>query len=406
MYNNKYIKRFMIKRTHYLDEIRPFYESDLVKIITGIKGSGKTVLLKQIIEELKEQTDNIFYLNFEDDRADPTITDAEKLIEYVENSKKEGKAYVFFDEVQNLEGWQDACKTLRLHDCSVFITGSNSKLLSGEFTKELSGRYVSFRVRPFVYKEILEYSKELNKDVSITDYLIWGGFPKRFETENEGSQYTCLCDLNDTVINSIISNYGIRKTQLFNNLADYVVCSNGKIMTAKSIHSHIEQEYGSCSINTIMKFLEYLENYYVIEIVRQYSVKNEKELNFYVKLYDADVSLSSLRADKNRYDLLQNIENIVYNELIYMGYRVSAYVNHNRRVDFLAQKGNKQYYIQVAYSVQDEKTYDREFKAFQGTDPFSRKILITNDEIDYSTSAVEHIRLKDFLLMKDLERQH
>ncbi|MDE7132396.1 MAG: AAA family ATPase [Lachnospiraceae bacterium] len=171
----------MIYREHYIKPVREFYESDLIKIITGIRRCGKSVILEHIMQEIRQTTDNIIYLNFEDKRVSANIMDDGTLIEYVESHRKTGKCYLFFDEIQVLKGWQNACKTLRLYDYSLFITGSNSKLLSSEFTKELSGRYVSFRIRPFVYKEILEYVKELGKEVSVTDYLVWGGFPKRFE---------------------------------------------------------------------------------------------------------------------------------------------------------------------------------------------------------------------------------
>ena len=169
----------MIQREHYIEQVRPFYESDLIKIITGIRRCGKSVIMEQIIKEMAEKTDNIIYLNFEDKKVSANLTNADQLISYIEENKKDGKCYLFFDEIQTLDGWQDACKTLRLYNYSLFITGSNSKLLSGEFTKELSGRYVAFRVRPFIYKEIVEYCKELGKEVSVTDYLVWGGFPKR-----------------------------------------------------------------------------------------------------------------------------------------------------------------------------------------------------------------------------------
>ena len=144
----------MIIREHYIEKVRPFYDSVLIKIITGIRRCGKSVILEQIMDEIGRTSDNIIYLNFEYKRVSANITNAEKLLSYVEERKKDGKCYLFFDEVQTLDGWQDACKTLRLYGYSVFITGYNSKLLSGEFTKELSGRYVAFRVRTFVYKEI------------------------------------------------------------------------------------------------------------------------------------------------------------------------------------------------------------------------------------------------------------
>lgn len=394
----------MIYREHYIKAVREFYESDLIKIITGIRRSGKSIILEQIMQEIRKKTDNIIYLNFEDKRVSANVTDENALIKYVEEYRKEGKCYLFFDEIQELDGWQNACKTLRLYDYSLFITGSNSKLLSGEFSKELSGRYISFRVRPFVYKEILEYAKELGKEVSVTDYLIWGGFPKRFEFDSNDAQRRYLDDLDDTIIiNDLVNRYRIRKVSLFKSLVNYILRSNARIFSAKSIHGYIKKEYESCSVNTIMNYLSYLEEAYIIESVKQYSTRTKKELSYYAKIYDTDVAFNSIRCLDNRFDLTHNLENIVYMELIYMGYDIWVYNNAGKEIDFLAQNGNKKYYIQVAYSVAEDKAYTREFDAFKGIDNLSQKILITNDDIDYSTSIVRHIKLKDFLLMNSLD---
>ena len=393
----------MIRRDHYIEQVRPFYESDLIKIITGIRRCGKSVILEQIMKEVGENAENILYLNFEDKKVSANITNAEKLIAYVEANKKSGKCYLFFDEIQTLDGWQDACKTLRLHDCSLFITGSNSKLLSGEFTRELSGRYVAFRIRPFVYKEIKEYAAQLGKEVSVADYLVWGGFPKRFEFDSIEAQTRYLSDLDDTiVINDLIRRYDIRKESLFKSLVNYILRSNSRIFSANSVRDYIKQEHTSCSVNTIIKYLGYLEEAYIIESVKQYSTKTKKELAFYYKIYDADVSFNSIRCMNDRFDITHNLENIIYNELIYMGYEVYVYNNNGKEIDFLATKGTKQYYVQVAYSVAEDKTYRREFGAFENIDTLSQKIIITNDDIDYSTSAVKHIKLKDFLRMENL----
>lgn len=393
----------MIRREHYIEKVRPFYESDLIKIITGIRRCGKSVIMEQIINEISAKTSNIIYLNFEDKKVSANINNAEQLITYVEENKKNGKCYLFFDEIQTLDGWQDACKTLRLYDYSLFITGSNSKLLSGEFTKELAGRYVSFRIRPFVYKEIVEYCKELNKEASVTDYLVWGGFPKRFEFDSIEAQKRYINDLDDTiVINDLIRRYKIRKESLFKSLVNFVLRSNSRIFSANSIHDYIKKEHESCSINTIMKYLGYLQEAYIIESIKQYSTKTKKELAYYSKIYNADVCFNSIRCMNNRFDLTHNLENIIYNELVYMGYEVYVYNNNGREIDFLATKDNKQYYVQVAYSITEDKAYQRELSAFKGIDNLSQKIIITNDEIDYSTSVVKHIGLKEFLLMTSL----
>ena len=393
----------MIKREHYLKSIRPFYDSDLIKIITGIRRSGKSVILDQVINEIKEKTDNFIYLNFEDKKIKDKINNGDLLIEYVENNRKEGKCYVFLDEVQVIDDWSSAVKTLRLHNNSVFVTGSNSKLLSKEFTKELSGRYVSFQVRPFVYKEIKEYAKELNIEVPIIDYIVWGGFPKRFEFNNE-ARNVYLKDLENTiVINDLINRYKIKKVDLFKSLVNFVLQSNSRIISAKSIHDYIKHSHESCSINTIIKYIDYLEEAYIIEKIKPFSTKKKNELKYYYKVYNEDVAFNSLKCIDGRYDLTHNLENIVYNELIYMGYNLNVYSDGNSEIDFLAQKDNKKYYIQVAYSLEDEKTYNREFRPFANLDNTNKKIIITNDEIDYSTSTVVHIKLKDFLELDSLD---
>lgn len=394
----------MITREHYIKKIREFYDSDLIKIITGIRRCGKSVILNQVISEIKKKSKNVIYLNFEDKKTISNINNADKLIDYVESNKKAGKCYVFFDEVQEVSNWYEACKTLRLRDISVFITGSNSKLLSKEFTKELSGRYVSFRIRPFVYKEITEYCKELNRDFSIIDYLIWGGFPKRFEFNTDEARNTYLSDLEDTIIiNDLINRYNIRKGELFKSIVNFILRSNSRIISSKSITDYVNNNYEACSINTIIKYLSYLEEAYIIEKIKPYSTKTKSELKYYYKMYNADVAFNSIRCMDNRFDLTHNLENIVYNELIYRGYNLNVYYINNTEIDFIANKDGKKYYIQVAYSVEDDKAYNREFRPFSKLDNMDKKILITNDEIDYSTSTVTHIKLKDFLNIDSLD---
>jgi len=393
----------MVKREKYIESIRGFYHSDLIKIITGVRRCGKSVILEQIMEEIIETSDNIIYLDFEDRSVTASITTWEELVDYVDAHKKNGLCYVFLDEVQEVEEWAIACKTLRKHDCSVFITGSNSKLLSGEFTKELSGRYVSFRIRPFVYKELLEYAEELKKEISVTDYLVWGGFPKRLELNTLSEQKRYLNDLDQTiVVNDIINRYRIRKSNEFRKLANFILVSNARIYSAKSITDYMKSHGIKCSANTVQKWIGYLEEAYIIDQISRYSKKAKRQLEQSRKLYNCDVSLNSIRCTDNRYDLTHNLENIVYHELVYRGYTLTVYDNHGREIDFLAEKDNKQYYIQVAYSVADDKAYDREFGAFRSLSQIHRKIIITNDELDYSTSNVDHIKLSEFLMMDNL----
>ena len=393
----------MIKREAYIAPIRGFYDSDLIKIITGVRRCGKSVILEQVMAELSAKTDNIIHLDFEDRAVTDSIETWKQLVSYVDEHRGDSLCYVFLDEVQVVSDWAIACKTLRRHNCSVFITGSNSKLLSGEFTKELSGRYVSFRIRPFVYKELVEYAQELGKDISITDYLVWGGFPKRLEflTENEQRRY--LNDLDQTIVqNDIIQRYKIRKTEEFKKVANFILISNARIYSAKSIADYMRSHGVKCSTNTVQKWIGYLEEAYVIDQVQRYSKKAKRELEQSRKLYNCDVALNSIRCSDNRYDLTHNLENIVYNELVYMGYAVTVYENNGKEIDFLAEKDNLRYFIQVAYSVAEDKAHEREFAPFKSLSQVDKKILITTDEIDYSTSNVEHIKFRDFLDMESL----
>ncbi len=395
----------MINREHYLNQIRGFYDSDLIKIITGIRRCGKSIILKQIVNEISKKTNNIIYLNFEDEEIITNIPNGDKLIKYVDEHKKSGKCYIFLDEIHEVIGWDKAIKTLRLHNNSVFITGSNSKILSKEYTDAFSGRYVSFRIRPFVYKEIIEYTKKLKTECSISDYLIWGGFPKRFEF-NETDMITYLKDLNDSIIiKDLIMCFEIKNEELFKRIVNYILISNSRIFSSRSIEEYLKSENIKGSINTIIKYLSYLEKAYVINKIKPYSSKNKSELSYYFKLYDEDVSFNSLRCLNRRYDLSHNLENIIYNELIYMNYdlKVLNKTEDGKEIDFIAYKDNKEYYIQVAYSVAEEKAYEREIGAFATIDNTHKKLLITNDDIDYSTSTITHIKLKDFLLMESLD---
>lgn len=394
----------MIKREKYTVPIRGFYDSDLIKIITGVRRCGKSEILKQIMDEVREKSDNIIFLNFEDRLVTENIQKWQDIVNYIEENRKAGLCYVFLDEIQEIENWQSACKTLRLRDCSVFITGSNSKLLSKEFTKELSGRYVDFRIRPFVYKEILEYCRELGRDITISDYLIWGGFPKRLEFQGEEELRIYLNDLDKTIVeNDMINRYKITKTGEFRKVSGFVLSSNSRIYSANAIADHMKGSNIKLSSNTVQKWIYYLSEAYIIDQAERYSKKAKKFLENSRKLYNCDVAFNSIRCDNNRYDLTHNLENIVFNELIYMGYKVSVYDNNGREIDFLAEKGNYKYFIQTAFSVAEDKAYQREISAFSGLNQADAKILLTNDDIDYSTSNIKHIKLKDFLLMDSLE---
>ena len=394
----------MIVREHYLKKIRPFYDSDLIKIITGVRRCGKSVIKDQIEEELRKMGKPTLSLDFERLSVSSQISNADELVSYVTARLGQEKNYVFLDEVQLIDGWNIACRSLRLENLSLFVTGSNSKLLSKELTKSFSGRYVSFNIRPFVYKEICEYAQQTGNSRTVTDYLIYGGFPKTLEFTDKNAILTYLNELDRQIVrNDLMNRYRIRKEVLFEKLVNFILRSNSRIFSANSVMKYLKGQGHTASINTIMKYLQYLEEAYIIRSIPQYETKAKRELSFFSKIYAEDVAFNSIRQPEHRYDLTHNLENIVYNELVYMGYELSVFRMGTQEIDFYATKNGKSYLVQVAYSIADEETYNREFALFNKLDQTHRKIIITTDDVDYSTSTVRHIALKDFLQMEDFD---
>lgn len=394
----------MIKREQYMSKIRPFYDSDLIKVITGIRRCGKSVILDEIRKEIEIKSNNTIFLNLEHIYDMDKVQTARALVEYVRNNRKsDDLCYLFIDEIQNMPQWVDAVKTLRLEKCSIFISGSNSKMLSKEFINELSGRHVSFQIRPFVYVELKKYADDLGVEVDVLNYLTWGGFPKRLEFKNTEDQIKYLEDIDTSiVIHDLIARYKIKKEVLFKRIVNFVLRNNSRIFSAKSVYDYILNEGYTCSINTVMNFINYLKEAFLIEEIKQYSTKVKRELSYFGKLYNMDVSSNSIRADRNRFDIEHNLENIVFNELIYKGYKVQLYNLNGYEIDFRCEKKSKIIFVQVAYSVVNESTYNREMKPFSLLDNSNEKILITTDKVDYSTSTVRHIELEKFLLQEDI----
>lgn len=373
-------------------------------MITGIRRCGKSAVLNQVMSEIKKESNNIIYLNFEKTSDLLKVNNSAGLIKYINENKKDGKCYIFLDEIQEVDNWQIAVKDLRLDNNSIFITGSNSKLLSREILSLLSGRFINIQIRPFIYNEIVQLLEESKKEATITDYLIWGGFPGRFQYESLDAQKDYLFDLMGTIVyNDLRKRYKIKKEVVFRKIVQFILRSNSRIISSRNIQKHIKNECESISLNTVLKYIEYLKEAYIIDEIPQYSSKTKKELSYYYKVYDEDVCFNSLNVIDGRYDLEHNLENIVYNELIYRGYKINVFNNGTKEIDFYAIKNGKEYFIQVAYSLVNEKTYEREFSAFKNLDYSVKKIIISMDDVDYFTSLVKHISLKNFLKANDFE---
>ena len=402
----------MIKREKYLKIIRPFYEQDLIKVITGIRRSGKSVILTQIMEELKEsgvKEEQIIYINFEfADYID--ITDAKKLNDFIEQKLiNKAKYYVFFDEIQNIDKWEKVVNSLKSkynENISIFITGSNSDLLSGELATHIAGRYVSFKVYPFTFAEACELKDIKDNDKYelervFDDYIIWGGMPQRFSLKDELQVKTYLSDVyNSIVIKDIIERFKIKDIDLFNKILTFIMTTPSQIFSAESLTKYLCSENIEVSKITIYNYLEYMCRAMLINKAERFDVRGKRILNGKYKYYLTDLGLGQVINNERKKQMGAYIENVVYNELLSRGYDVKVGTLDSGEIDFIATKFNEKIYIQVAYILSDETVIDREFNVYKKIEDNYPKYVLSMDKIDLSQNGIIHKNIIDWLLNK------
>lgn len=396
----------MIKREQYLKRIRGFYHKDLIKVITGIRRCGKSVLLTQIIDELREQgieDSRIIYINFEDYDYS-FIQTGKDLHEYVkEKIVSEEMCYLFFDEIQVVKEFERVINSLKMkYNTSIFITGSNGKLLSGELATFLSGRYVSFSVYPFSFKEVCELnniSKENVTDELLQDYMIWGGLPQRFMMENEEQTKTFLRDVYDTIVlRDIVQRAGIKDVDLFGRVMEYLCCNPSQIFSPQSMADYFLSVNRKVSKETIYNYLEHITSSLIMTRASRYDIREKRILTKMDKYYLTDMGLGRIRNTGFKLEMGALLENIVYNELLIRGYEVYVGKTRNGEIDFVAIKDNKKEYYQVAYYLYDEKVIEREFGAFDGVPDNFPKFVLSFDKMDFSREGIIHKNVLEFLM--------
>lgn len=396
----------MIIRETYLKKIRSFYHSDLIKVITGIRRCGKSVLLMQIMDELRSQgiaNEQIIYINFEDYDFSFIRTGMD-LYEYVkEKLVTTNTYYLFFDEIQIIPEFERVINSFRMkYGASIFITGSNGKLLSGELATFLSGRYVSFSVQPFSFREACEFQKLAREQITeehLKDYMIWGGLPQRFYMQDEEQTKTFLRDVYDTIVlRDIVQRAGIKDIELFNRIMEYLVCNLSQIFSITSLANYFLSVNRKISKETVYNYLEHITSALIMKRASRYDIRGKRILTKSDKYYLTDMGLGRIRNSGFKLEMGALLENVIFNELLARGYEVYVGKTTNGEIDFVAIKGNQKEYYQVAYYLYDQKVIDREFGAFSNIPDNFPKYVLSFDKMDFSRDGIIHKNVLDFLL--------
>lgn len=399
----------MIKREKYLKKIRPFYEQDLIKVITGIRRCGKSVILNQIMDELRQsgvKDEQIIYINFEfTDYID--INDAKKFNDFIEKKLiNKNKYYVFFDEIQNVDRWEKVVNSLKAkynENISIFITGSNSDLLSGELATHIAGRYVSFKIYPFTFDEVCELKDIKDKDKyelerTFDDYIIWGGMPQRFLMSDELQIKTYLSDVyNSIVVKDIIARFKIKDLDLFNKILTFIMTTPSQTFSADSLTKYLLNENIDVSKMTVYNYLEYMCRALLINKADRFDVRGKRILNGKYKYYLTDLGLGQIINNERKRQMGAYLENIVFNELISRGYDVKIGSLDSGEIDFIATRFEEKEYYQVTFHLSDD-IIEREFGVYKNIQDNYPKYVISCDTFDFSQNGIIHKNIIDFLL--------
>lgn len=394
--------KFMVKRELWLKKIRPFYENELIKVLIGIRRSGKSIILKQIQDELLTNgvdSDHIIFINFED-LDFSFIKNETDLHSYIKPQIVDDKKYyLFFDEIQNVKNFEKVLNSLRAtQNVSIFITGSNANLLSGELATLLAGRYVTFKIMPFTFVESLQIQNITNPtDSDLMNYLKFGGMPQRFYLSTESEIKIFLSDLYDSIVlKDIISRYKVKNVELLDKIINYLASTSSQIFSASSINNFFKNEGRECSKETLYNYLSYVVQSCVVNKAKRYDISGKKTLSTLEKYYLADTGFANLHSLK--FDIGAMLENVVYNELIARGYEIQVGVTSNSEIDFIATKDGQKEYYQVAYILHDENTIKREFGVYQKVKDNFPKYVISADHFDFSQDGIIHKNIIKWLL--------
>lgn len=402
----------MIKREMYMKRIRPFINTDLIKVMTGIRRCGKSVMLELIKDELKKNgidASQFLSFNFENMRNSHLCT-AQALHDEVllRTQNLSGKIYLFFDEIQEVEHWEKCINSFRLElNCDIYITGSNAKLLSGELATVLGGRYVEFTIYPFSFSEFrelyLSVFPESSDSAVFQKYLLLGGMPYlsnlRF-MEAPSRQY--LMDIyHSVVLTDVVKRNKIRDVDMLSRIVAYVMGNIGTTFSSSSIVKFLKNEKRKVSPETVLNYINYCTSAYLFYQVKRQDLQGKQILATNEKYYMADHGLREAVFGGNMKDINLILENIIFMELLRRGYSVTVGKAGTKEIDFVCQLQDQKLYIQVTYLLASEETIQREFGVYNSIRDNFPKYVVSMDEIDMSQNGIKHKNIREFLMMDE-----
>lgn len=401
----------MIKREFYMKKIRPFINNEIIKVLTGFRRSGKSVMLDLIKQELLENgctEEQFITLNFEKMENEPLCNARSLHKEIMSRAKKISngkKVYIFLDEIQEVDKWEKCVNSLRLDiDCDIYITGSNAKLLSGELATYLAGRYVEFIIYPFSFSEFKELyttiSPNTNNDDCFNKYLTFGGMPyiSQLNYAIEPSRLYLEDLYNSVVLKDIVKRNKIRDVALLEKIIAYVVTNIGMTFSVTSISKYFKSEGRTVAPETIMNYINYCINAYLFYTASRENIKGKEILSTNEKYYIVDQGLREAVFGGNIKDQNLILENIVYMEMLRRGYDITVGQTDNREVDFICKKPNERIYIQVSYLLASDETVEREFSVLEKIRDNYPKYVLSMDKMNFSRNGIIHKNIIDFLL--------
>lgn len=398
----------MIKREEYLKRIRPFMQKEIVKVLTGIRRCGKSVMLELIKEDMVLQgieKENFLSINFET-RAVSYVKSVEETYEVVRKfaESRSGKIYLFLDEIQELSRWEKLINSIMIDfDVDIYITGSNAKMLSGELATYLGGRYVEFKIYPFSFAEVLKMLPDRSEVEVFQTYLIKGGMPFLYQFPlDERSTRQYLGDIYDSIVlKDIMQRNNIRDVEQFGRVLLYFIAGIGNIFSVTSMMKYMKSENRSMSLETLYNYIEYCQAACLIHMVSREDIMGKKLLKFQEKCYITDHGIREAIYGNNMRDIQQVLENIVYMELIRRGYEVYIGKVEQQEVDFVARTGAEKCYVQVTYLLASEETVEREFSVLEKIPDNYPKYVVSMDEIERGRNGIKHMNIRRFLLLDE-----